>query len=933
MSFVLRPTRVTLTRVLSPALVLLVAFACGCATVGTSFTDQGRDVDATTEGGFDVPQQQDTPPDQDAAPQCVTDEECFGNPNGTHCDRTSQTCRQCLPNPNTCTSGQYCSDAFLCVAGCSADVDCTGPDGGTDGGTSLPRCDVANHRCVECLGDPDCSGDLVCGPSHTCVMGCSAVHPCPSGSDCCGTVCVSLLTEPTHCGSCAHACDPGGSCCGGVCFDLAGDPRHCGTCTNRCVAPNATAACTAGACTVGTCLAGYGDCDGNPANGCETLLTNDTAHCGACATTCPAGSNGTALCVGSICTFNCSSGYLHCSSNPADGCESNPQTDVMNCGACGHACTSAHSTGGCVGGVCTIGACTAGYADCDGNPANGCESTTASDPVNCGSCFRTCPTGANSVPVCTASVCSVTCRAGYGNCNAVAADGCEANFAADPAHCGSCTTACPTRPNATATCSATTCGFICSVGFRDCNAVATDGCEANVRTSATNCGSCGNVCTAPNATPACSAGGCAIGSCNPGYSDCDGLVANGCEIHSAVDSSNCGACGTVCTGGTTCVSGVCTLVNPFPSTGTEGAFAPSANIALTPGVHNFTTINIPAGVTVTVSLGAASNGVLDLRATGDVTIAGTINLSGGVGGNGVRGTGGGGGGYTGLQQTAAVATAGLGGSAPAGSAAVGCGANAVGGTNGGGPGTQGNGTVGGGGGGGPGGGAGGLIGGTCVAGAGGGGATAGAGGQSGGPPYDGVPGQSGTDACAGLAAGGGGGSIGMAATADFGMATTFAPGSGGGGGSASYGTGLSAAEGGGGGGGGAVRLSSPTRITVSGTIRVDGGRGGNGSDGNTTCALYDGGAGGGGGSGGAIYLASPSVSVTATGVLSAAGGVGGARGANVSGGDGGAGGLGRIRLSVSSATCTLSGTFSPPLRSACASNSAGGNVYIATYPR
>ena len=47
-----------------------------------------------------------------------------------------------------------------------------------------------------------------------------------------------------------------------------------------------------------------------------------------------------------------------------------------------------------------------------------------------------------------------------------------------------------------------------------------------------------------------------------------------------------------------------------------------SNTTLTPGVHNFTTINVPNGVTVYVTAG--SNGVLDLRAQGNVTIAGTI---------------------------------------------------------------------------------------------------------------------------------------------------------------------------------------------------------------------------------------------------------------------------------------------------------------------
>ena len=51
---------------------------------------------------------------------------------------------------------------------------------------------------------------------------------------------------------------------------------------------------------------------------------------------------------------------------------------------------------------------------------------------------------------------------------------------------------------------------------------------------------------------------------------------------------------------------------------------------LAPGVYHFTTITIPSGVTVTTN----GTGTLDLRATGAVTIAGAIDVSGSRGGNG-----------------------------------------------------------------------------------------------------------------------------------------------------------------------------------------------------------------------------------------------------------------------------------------------------------
>src|SRR5262249_21916406 len=48
-------------------------------------------------------------------------------------------------------------------------------------------------------------------------------------------------------------------------------------------------------------------------------------------------------------------------------------------------------------------------------------------------------------------------------------------------------------------------------------------------------------------------------------------------------------------------------------------------------VHHFTTINIPAGVTVFVAGPGPQSGTLDLHATGDIVVNGTIDVSGGLG--------------------------------------------------------------------------------------------------------------------------------------------------------------------------------------------------------------------------------------------------------------------------------------------------------------
>src|SRR6266702_3336633 len=76
----------------------------------------------------------------------------------------------------------------------------------------------------------------------------------------------------------------------------------------------------------------------------------------------------------------------------------------------------------------------------------------------------------------------------------------------------------------------------------------------------------------------------------------------------------------------------CTIAHAFVSgsTGALGPFSPTANTVVTlptNGVLNYTTINIPAGVTVTFNKNVANTPVYML-ASGDVNIAGTIDVSG-----------------------------------------------------------------------------------------------------------------------------------------------------------------------------------------------------------------------------------------------------------------------------------------------------------------
>jgi len=82
-------------------------------------------------------------------------------------------------------------------------------------------------------------------------------------------------------------------------------------------------------------------------------------------------------------TTPCAMGYADCDGNPANGCEVNLTEDANHCGACGTSCQAqGNAAGVCVAGTCG-NACPVGRYDCDGNLANGCESTTACGSTAC----------------------------------------------------------------------------------------------------------------------------------------------------------------------------------------------------------------------------------------------------------------------------------------------------------------------------------------------------------------------------------------------------------------------------------------------------------------------------------------------------------------------------------------------------------------------
>jgi hypothetical protein len=145
----------------------------------------------------------------------------------------------------------------------------------------------------------------------------------------------------------------------------------------------------------------------------------------------------------------------------------------------------------------------------------------------------------------------LSCQSGLTNCS-----GTCTNTTFDPGNCGSCGNACVSGPNAVASCGGSTCSLTCVGLYGNCNGVASDGCEKNLASDTSNCGTCSNVCPTPaNSSPACAAGVCGV-TCNANYGNCDGNNTNGCEVNLLTDNSNCGSCGHACATGT-CQSGTC----------------------------------------------------------------------------------------------------------------------------------------------------------------------------------------------------------------------------------------------------------------------------------------------------------------------------------------------------------------------------------------
>ena len=451
--------------------------------------------------------------------------------------------------------------------GCGGTVDCgscTAPD--TCGGAGVEnQCGCTVKSCAQ-LGvncgevDTGC-GAVDCGE-------CSAPETCGGGGfdNQCGCTC-ELPHAQTVCGGgdCQiESCDAGWADCDGNHANgcetgIDDDVDNCGACGSSCSFPNSVDSdCQGGTCVLGTCATGFDDCDGQADNGCEANLSADPENCSSCGNVC-AGVGGTPVCEFGACGISsCSAGLGDCTSAP--GCETNLMTSAAHCGFCGNACSFAHATAHCVQGTCQMLACDNGYGDCDGNAANGCETYTASNVLNCGTCGNACAPQANTSVACVNGSCSYACNPSWVDCDG--SPGCEVNTSTDVNNCGSCGASCSGNHVSGGACVGGSCVGDCSGLWADCNNdLRSDGCETDVSDDVDNCGGCGFSCSDEHVALSCSGGVCS-GLCEFGWDDCNSnKLFDGCETDILHDPDNCGGCGLWCCD--LCKMGTC-LGDPCP---------------------------------------------------------------------------------------------------------------------------------------------------------------------------------------------------------------------------------------------------------------------------------------------------------------------------------------------------------------------------------
>lgn len=266
------------------------------------------------------------------------------------------------------------------------------------------------------------------------------------------------------------------------------------------------------------------------------------------------------------------------------------ETDMLNCGVCGNACKKTQNCeqGSCIDAECRGDAvtcknvcvnftsthvkscendeivCQEHYADCDGDPENGCEASLLTDPNNCGGCgskgssfvCNTDKTTSSRVEACVDGTCVINdCNENNGEtvCNVNGINTCVVVKGDDILNCGGCNITCAAtmpKDSHVVSCNVGVCQYACDDGVINVG----DGETADTiqcidpKTNIKHCGDQLEDCSV-NADFVCVEGQCVLNSCkgkNNNETLCVVEEQNLCIDVKSDDKLHCGACNYKC---------------------------------------------------------------------------------------------------------------------------------------------------------------------------------------------------------------------------------------------------------------------------------------------------------------------------------------------------------------------------------------------------